>query len=283
MKVTRDAISNILKKQEEKQPLIHCISNDISLNDLAQTISFYNGNPIIAHGIEEIGEITPMSKALLINLGTLDSLRLRAIEQAVKLAHRKGIPIIFDPVGIQASFFRREVILRLISRYDIDVVKGNLIEIKALIESETDYESDDANFIEIDIKDNCELREKIRLYAKRFKIIVVVTGKTGYITDGFSEFFIQNGDKKFTKIVSVNCMLGGMIAVGLGIADSKEEKVQAIITAVEALGVCEELALKRLKEGEGIFTLKQHLLDEISMINDEKIDKLGNMSYEFKR
>lgn len=283
MKVTIDAISNILKKQEENQPLVHCISNFVSLNDLAQTILCYNGKPIMAHGVEEIGEITPMSKALLINLGTLDSLRLRAMEQAIKVAHRKNIPIILDPVGIHASFFRKEAAMRLISRYNVDVIKGNLSEIKCLIDSEADSKFIGIDSLDAGIKENCELRESIRIYAKRNKTIIVTTGKIDYVTDGFSEFFIENGDSKFTKITGTGCILGGMIAVGLGVASSKEEQVQAIITAVEAMGVCQELAIKRLERNQGIMSLKHYLLDEISLITDKKIDEMGNVSYEFTR
>lgn len=283
MKVTREAISNILKKQEEKKPLIHCISNDISINDLVQAISFYNGNPIVSYGLEEIGEITPMSKALLINLGTLDTLRLRAMEQAIKIAHRKEIPVIFDPVGIHTSFFRREAILRLISRYNIDVIKGNLLEIQSLIDSQCDIRLKNIDFEKLEIKDNCELREKIRSYAKRYKTIIVATSKTDYVTDGFSEFFIKNTSEKFSKVIGVDCILGGMIAVALGVVDSKEEKVQAIITAVEAMGVCEEIALNKLEDNKGMNTLKNYLLDEISIITDEKIHTLGNLLYEFTR
>lgn len=283
MKLTVDAISNILKKQHDEQPLIHCISNFVSMNDLAQTILCYNGKPIMAHGIEEMGEITLMAKALLINLGTLDSVRLKAMEQAIKVAHRRKIPVIIDPVGVHASFFRREAAIRLISRYDIDVIKGNLSEIKILIDSEIDSDYIGLDSLDSGIKENCELRESIRIFAKRSKTIIVVTGKEDYITDGFSELFIQNGAEKFTKITGVGCILGGMIAVGLGVAKTKEEKVQAIITAVEAMGVCQELALKRLKENEGIMTLKNYLLDEISMITDKKIDKMGKVVYEFTR
>lgn len=283
MKVNIDSISNILNKQEERQPLIHCISNLVSLNDLAQTILCYNGRAIMTYAIEEIGEITQSSKALLVNVGTIDSLILRSMDQAIKVANRRDIPVILDPVGIQTSFFRRETVIRLISRYKIDVIKGNLSEIKCLIDSE-----EDDKFIELDninscIKDNCELREIIRLFSKRNKIIMVVTGKIDYVTDGFSEFFIENGDIKFSKIAGIGCMLGGMIAVGQSICDSNEEKVQATITAIEAMGVCQELAIRRIKSNEGIITLKNYLLDEISMITDKKINDMGNVSYEFTR
>ncbi len=283
MKVTIDTIAKILNKQEEKKPLIHCISNLVSLNDLAQTILSYNGKAIMAHAVEEMGEITPMADTLLINLGTLDSTRLRAMEQAIKVSHRKNIKVVLDPVGVHASFFRKEAALRLISRYNIDVIKGNLSEIKCLIDNDSDSKFIGIDSLENGIKENCELREKIRVYAKRNKTVIVVTGAKDYITDGFSEFFIENGDEKFTKITGTGCILGGMIAVGIGIAESKEEQVQAVITAVEAMGVAQELALKRLKENEGLISLKNYLLDEISMINDKKIDEMGKVSYEFTR
>ena len=133
MKISIEALTEVLNLQKEKQPLIHCISSMVTMNDLAQGILSYNGKPIMAPGIDEVGEITASANALLINLGTLDSNRVEAMEKSLRIASRKNKPVVLDVVGVDISFFRREISLVFLTRYKIDVIKGNVSEIKVLL------------------------------------------------------------------------------------------------------------------------------------------------------
>ena len=137
MKISIESLTEILNLQKEKQPLIHCISSMVTMNDLAQGILSYNGKPIMALGIDEVGEITTSAKALLINLGTLDSNRIAAMEKSLRIASRKNRPVVLDAVGVDISFFRREIALIFLTRYKIDVIKGSISEIKSLLEKKT--------------------------------------------------------------------------------------------------------------------------------------------------
>lgn len=119
--------------------------------------------------------------------------------------------------------------------------------------------------------------------ARKFRNIVVVVDKEYYVTDGFSEFFIMNGDVIFEKIYSINTIFSGLIATGMAVTSTKAEMIKAILVAIVTIGVCQELVLQKKKESDGLIILKQHLFDEIFNIKKEDLKKMGNIIYEFKR
>ncbi|MBU3137051.1 hydroxyethylthiazole kinase [Clostridium gasigenes] len=298
MKISIEALTEVLNLQKEKQPLIHCISSMVTMNDLAQGILSYNGKPIMAPGIDEVGEITASANALLINLGTLDSSRVEAMEKSIRIASKKNKPIVLDAIGVDISFFRREIALVFLTRYKIDVIKGNVSEIKALLEKkpkknkehkeiieskEQNRNNENEEFVKNTIKDDYEIREQMREFSKKYKSILIATGNKNYITDGFSEFFINNGNDEFDRVVGVDSLLGGLISVGVAVARTNAEKVQAVLIAIMTMGVSKELAYEKMDKKQGLISLKNSLIDEISLINNKKLEAMGKISYIFKR
>lgn len=281
MRICRRALTDTLNLQEEKQPLIHCISNLVTKNDLAQGILSYCGNPIIANGAEEVIEITSKSNGLYLNLENIDNDISVAMERALRSARRNSIPVVLDVMGMDSSFFRRETALGFLTRYKIDVLKGELSEIKRLTNNGAGLSTEEENTKEI--RKDLEMRKKCRELAKMQKNIVVITGKEYYLTDGFSEFFISNGDKAFNKVCGINSILGGLITVGAAVSINKEQCVQSIIVALCTMGISQEISIQRKKEFEGAIALKQYLLDEISFIDSERLEKMSNIKYEFIR
>ena len=96
MKLSKASTTNILNMQKTKTPLIHCITDLVTLNDLQQAIMCYGGRAIMSHGIEEVYEITSNSDALLICIGTLDNNKILAMEKSLKAAKRKNISTVLD-------------------------------------------------------------------------------------------------------------------------------------------------------------------------------------------
>ncbi|ATD55828.1 hydroxyethylthiazole kinase [Clostridium chauvoei] len=280
MQISIEALTDILDVQRDNQPLIHCISNLVTINDLAQSILCYNGKPIIAHGIEEVNEVACNAKGLLLNLGTLDSNRVEAMEKSLKATRKKNIPVLLDIEGIDMSFFRRQTTLSFLTRYNIDILKGKLSEFKRLVKTDNVSNTDSKDITMIG---NHKIRSEIKEIARKFRNILVVIDEECYVTDGFSEFFIMNGDKKFRNILGIDSIFNGAIATGMALANTKAEMIRYILISITIIGVCEELVIQKKKESDGLFTLKQHLLDEIYNIKKEDLNKMGNIIYEFKR
>ena len=98
----------------EKQPLIHCITNPISINQCANAILAIGARPIMAEHPLEVQEITETAAALMLNLGNITDARMLSMKTSHLAAKGKNIPVILDAVGIACSRLRRDYIAELL-------------------------------------------------------------------------------------------------------------------------------------------------------------------------
>ena len=98
----------------EKRPLIHCITNPISINQCANAILAAGARPIMAEHPAEVKEITETADALMLNLGSITDARMQSMEISLRAATEKGIPVVLDVVGTACSTLRREFAARLL-------------------------------------------------------------------------------------------------------------------------------------------------------------------------
>lgn len=281
MQIGIRALDESLSLQKKKHPLIHCISNSVSSKDLAQGILCYNGNPIVANSTEEAPDVTSKCDCLLINLEDLNGAIVETMEKAIRVARRKGIPIVLDITGVNFSFFRKEIALRFINRYNINVVKGKLEEFKVLIQSDDKLKSND--FTLSKVKENIEVRVSLRSFSKRYNIIVVVQYEDYYLTDGFSEFYLEGEQDRFNNILGIEVILCGLISVGVASASNNEQIFRAVLVAIMTIAVSEKTAVQKNLEPEKNIWLKEYLLDEIENINADKLNRLAKVEYSFVR
>ncbi len=94
--------------EAEYKPLIHCITNPISMMQCANAILGLGARPIMAEHPLEVKDITATADALLINLGNISESRMEAIEISFAEALGKDIPVVIDAVGISCSELRRD-------------------------------------------------------------------------------------------------------------------------------------------------------------------------------
>ena len=125
-------IPDILTGLRERAPLIHCITNPISINQCANAILALGGRPIMAEHPREVEEITATASALMLNLGNITDVRMDAMRLAARTAAARGIPILLDAVGVACSQLRRDYVCELLSDVTPTVIKGNYSEINAL-------------------------------------------------------------------------------------------------------------------------------------------------------
>lgn len=281
MQIGIRALDESLNLQKKKHPLIHCISNSISANDLAQGILCYNGYPIFSSSTEESPDITSKCNSLLINLDDLNSGKIDAIEKSIRVARRKGIPVVLDIMGVDLSFFRKEIALRFINRYNINVVKGKLEEFKVLIQSDDKLKNKDFTYSKV--KENIEVRVSLRSFSKRFNTIVVVQCEEYYLTDGFSEFYLEGERERFKNIFGIESILCGLISVGVASASNNEQIFRAVLVAIMTIAVSEKIAVQKNLKPEKNIWLKEYLLDEIENINADNLNRLAKVEYSFVR
>ena len=122
----------IMNNVKIQKPLVHCITNSVTMNDCANAILAVHGSPIMADEIKEVEDITSICQALVINIGTLNERTVEAMIKAGQKANALNHPVILDPVGAGASSFRSETTFRLLNKIQFSVIRGNISEIKTV-------------------------------------------------------------------------------------------------------------------------------------------------------
>lgn len=247
MQITLEKIANTLKKIEEKRPLIHALTNEISVNDVANSILAIGGSPTMAHHMEEVVEFSRRADCLLINLGATEY--LNEIYEACKVSYVKKI---FDPVGVAASTFRRDIALNIIEEFRPQVIRGNSSEIIALAHKRSTARGVDEDLsIGIGLE---ELQDLVMDFAKESQAIVVCSGKTDIISDGKEIYTIDNGSSMMKKITGSGCMSTGIIASFFAIDPTFESVLQASLFIALSGELAEKLTLDQ-DGGSGSFKI----------------------------
>ncbi|MDY3208562.1 hydroxyethylthiazole kinase [Clostridium baratii] len=257
-----------------KDPLVDSITNNVTMNDVAQTILSYGGKPMMIDDIREIKEGTSISNCLHVNIGTMGYRKEESMIVGTNVAKENNIPVVLDPVGVHVTNLRKELIKNILN-IGVTLIKGNLTEIKNIIGLKSD-------FIGIDSLDDGEytdeLRRNLRKYSNENNCLIVVTGKEDYITDGKREIRINNGVSNLALVTGTGCMLGGMLSVECG-KNLGDNLIFGAAKALLTMNISGEIAMEN-NEGEGILVFKHKTLDKISCIKDEEIIERGKIIYE---
>jgi hydroxyethylthiazole kinase len=269
----------ILDQVREKHPLVHHITNYVTVNDCANITLAIGAAPVMADDLREVAEIVGLASALVLNIGTLNQRTIAAMLAAGKTARTKGIPVVLDPVGAGATRLRTETALQIIREVQPTVIRGNLSEIKAISGSGGSTRGVDAS--EADIA-GCGSSESIRALAASFAretgSVIAITGAVDIITDGKRSCFIQNGHSMMARVTGTGCMCSSLIGSFCG-ADSNY--LSATAAAITAMGVAGELAYKRIEEaGLGSGSYRSFIIDEISLLSDKTLTERGKLRFD---
>lgn len=279
MQIGIRALDESLNLQKEKKPLIHCISNSVAQKELIEGILNYNGNPMISNNLEESLDITSKCDCLFISLENISDNQIDTIEKSIRLARRKKIPIVLDIIGVNLSFLKKEIALSLINRYNINVISGRIEDFKMILDNNIDKSKKKS----LDIKNNIDIRVSLRAFSRRSTSIIVIQYENYYITDGYSEFYIEGSIDEKNIILGIENILLGLITVGVASARNNEEKFRGVLVAIMTMAVSEKNTIQKNLESKRNTRIKENLLDEICEITSEKINKLVKIDYFFVR
>lgn len=257
----------ILKNVHAKTPLVHSITNYVTVNDCANIILASKGSPIMADDIKEVSDITTICSSLVINIGTLNERTIESMFAAGKRANELGHPVILDPVGAGASALRNETALKLLKEVRFSVIRGNISEIKFLASGSANTQGVDASAADAVTPDNLDSVIRFaKALSKSTGAIIAITGATDIIADSQKAYIINNGHPMMSQVTGTGCMLTAVI--GSFVGANSENVLEATATAVAAMGLCGELAYKRLCELDGgTNTYRMLLIDFMSKMN----------------
>ena len=227
----------------ERSPLIHCITNPISINQCANAALALGARPIMAEHPGEAAEITATAGALLLNTGNITDARMESMAISAAVARDREIPWALDAVGAACSTMRRDFILRLISDNPPTLIKGNYSEIRALWDSSYSSAGVDADgTLGVDA-----MAAAAAALARSNGTMVLASGKTDIVTDGTRTAFIDNGTPQLGSVTGTGCMLGVICACMLAVS----QDIHAVAAACGILGIAGELAAT--EKGPGTF------------------------------
>ena len=251
----------IRKNLRALNPLIHCITNPISINQCANAILSVGARPMMAEHPAEVSEITETAGALLLNLGNITDVRLQSMQIAAEAAKAHQIPFVFDVVGIACSSLRLNFAHTLLKQCTPQIIKGNASEIYALYDAHYKSAGVDADAA-LDLHSTARIAAAL---AQKYNTVILVSGKTDIITNGKSIICIHNGTPQLATVTGTGCMLSALCACYASVADG----ISAAKTACAVLSISGQLS--ETDSGCGSFMLR--LMDKISTLTDEDINK----------
>ena len=254
-------IHDIRKTVKQTQPLIHCITNPISINQCANGILAIGARPMMAEHPKEVSEITRTAQALMLNLGNITDVRMESMLISAKTANEMGIPILLDAVGIACSTLRREYMRELLNTATPTVIKGNYSEIQALYQDSYRSSGVDADSV-LDVQ---TMNHAAVSLARSLRTVILASGKVDIVTDGNRLCHIHNGTPLLSQITGTGCLQGALCASYL----SAKTGIEAVITGSSVLGICGELA--QTDRGTGTFLCS--LMDKLSTLTDIELEQ----------
>ena len=257
----------IYENLQEKTPLVHCITNYVTVNDCANIILAAGGSPIMADSILEVEEITSICNALVINIGTLNERVIESMIKAGKAANEIGNPTILDPVGVGASNLRRETTFQLLEEIPFSIISGNASEIKTIYKESGTTSGVDAKEEDRIEEENLErMIQMCKDLSKRTESIVSLTGAIDIVASADIANVIYNGNPLMSKVSGTGCMLSTLIGAYCGA--NRNDLLNATTLAVAHMGLSGEMAFEKLEEMKGgTSSYKVLLIDSISQTN----------------
>ncbi|MBN1294849.1 MAG: hydroxyethylthiazole kinase [Candidatus Latescibacteria bacterium] len=255
----------ILSRVRNERPLVHHITNWVTIYDCANITRMVGALPVMAHACEESAEMAGIASALVLNIGTLTPELVESMIVAGKSANRKNIPVILDVVGVGATKLRDVKALELLHSIKVDIIKGNASEIARLSGEDVFTRGVESTGIKADAADVC-----VKL-AKQYSCTIVMTGREDIVSDGKNVYIVRNGDAMMGNIVGTGCMAASVIGSFAGV---EKDYARAAVAALVCYEIAAELAVK-YSRGPGSF--KENLFDALFNLDKVQVNRMANV------
>lgn len=268
-------LGNCLEAVRKTVPLVHNITNYVTVNDVANVILACGASPIMSDEIEDVIDITTICGGLNINIGTLNKRTIEAMFAAGKKANELGHKVVLDPVGAGASALRTNTAKDLIKEVKFDAIRGNISEIKTIASGSGSTKGVDADSADAVAENNLDSAVAfVKKLAKEMNTIIAVTGATDLVTDGTTCYVIHNGKPQMSKITGTGCQLSGMLTAFL--TANPASPLEAAAAAVCTMGLAGEIGLSNMTKTDGNATYRNRIIDAIYNMTGDVLNKGAN-------
>jgi hydroxyethylthiazole kinase len=268
-------LGTCIENVRKKTPIVHNITNYVTVNDVANVLLACGGSPIMSDELSEVEEITSICGGLNINIGTLNLRSIEGMFAAGKKANELGKRVLLDPVGAGASVLRTNTAIQLMKEIKLDVIRGNISEIKTLALGGGTTKGVDADAADAVTEENLnQMVAFAKSFANQSKSLVAITGAIDLVADANTCYIIRNGRAEMAKITGTGCQLSAMMTAFL--IANPANMLEAAAAAVCTMGVAGEIAWSRMLEGEGNISYRNRIIDSIYHMDGEVLEQEAN-------
>lgn len=255
----------VLRAVRERRPLVHQLTNYVTVNDCANATLAIGASPIMADDIAEAADIAALASAVVLNIGTLNTRTVESMLAAGKAANARGIPVVLDPVGAGASPLRNRTVERLLKEIRFAAIRGNLSEIRFVAGAQAAAKGVDVSDADRESGPQAE-REAAARAAERFGCVAAVTGAVDAVSDGKHTAFLRNGSPLMAGVTGTGCMCSALVASFCGAADG--DFFAAAAGGTLSMGIAGELAAQAAGS-RGLGSFHAALIDGIGKITPQ--------------
>ena len=189
-------LKTMLENVRAKTPLVHNITNYVTVNDVANVLLAAGGSPIMSDDADDVEDITSICGGLNINIGTLNKNTIPSMFLAGRKANELGHIVLLDPVGAGASRLRTDTAFRLLRDVKFTVIRGNISEIKTLASGAGTTKGVDADVADKVTEENLDSAVAFaKAFAAQTGAVIAITGAIDIVADAEikgikDEFFV---------------------------------------------------------------------------------------------
>ena len=268
----QQVLKTMLENVRAKTPLVHNITNYVTVNDVANVLLAAGGSPIMSDDADDVEDITSICGGLNINIGTLNKNTIPSMFLAGKKANALGHIVLLDPVGAGASRLRTDTANRLMQEVRFDAVRGNISEIKTLCTGSGSTKGVDADAVDAVTKANLDNGvQLVKTFAAQTGCIIAVTGAIDLVSDGERCWCIRNGRAEMSRITGTGCQLSALMTAFL--VANPDRKLDAAAAAVCMMGLAGEIGWANMQPGDGNSTYRNRIIDAIFNMTGDALEE----------
>lgn len=267
-----EMLGKYLENVRKNVPLVHNITNYVTVNDVANVLLACGGSPIMSDEPEDVEDITTICGGLNINIGTLNKSSIEGMYRAGRRANELGHVVLLDPVGAGASALRTNTAVGLMDEIRFTAIRGNISEIKTLALGSGTTKGVDADVADAVTEGSLDSAVKFaKDLASKTGSVIAITGAIDLVADADRCYVIRNGRPEMGRITGTGCQLSGMMTAFL--VANPDAPLDAAAAAVCTMGLAGEIGWSRMQEGDGNSTYRNRIIDAIFNMDGETLDK----------
>lgn len=257
-------LASTIRTLEETEPLVQAVTNEVTMNDVANCILHWGALPVMADSPGDAGEMVALAGALVCNVGQVPETKVEAMHEAAQAANENDVPVVLDPVGVGATPTRRAVAESLLSSVDFTVIKGNYGEISALAGVEAEVKGVES------IGEYEGIDETASALADATGATVVASGVEDVVADDSTAVSVRAGHDLMGAVVGTGCLLGASLAAFCG---AGVDPRRACVHGTLAFGLAGERAAEMPNDGPASY--RTAFLDSVAGLSPGSVESVA--------